>query len=62
LGAILIFVGIKMTISRWYHMPTAASLAVIILILVFAIVLSIRKTKLDAEGSEAGSTMPLPGP
>jgi hypothetical protein len=43
-------------------MPTAASLAVIILILVFAIVLSIRKTKLDAEESEPGSTIPSPGP
>jgi tellurite resistance protein TerC len=45
LGAILVFVGIKMTVSHWWHMPTAASLVVIILILAAAIVFSIRKTK-----------------
>jgi tellurite resistance protein TerC len=27
LGAILIFVGVKMAVSRWWHMPTLASLA-----------------------------------
>ncbi len=65
LGAILIFVGIKMTVSRWYHMPTLASLAVIVLILVLAIVFSIRKAKQEAalaeDASEAGSTMPTTG-
>ena len=30
LGAILVFVGIKMMVSHWWHMPTLASLAVII--------------------------------
>ena len=30
LGAILVFVGIKMAVSHWWHMPTAASLAVIV--------------------------------
>jgi tellurite resistance protein TerC len=45
LGAILVFVGIKMTVSHWWHMPTAASLGIIILILAAAIVFSIRKTK-----------------
>jgi tellurite resistance protein TerC len=48
LGAILIFVGVKMSISHWVHMPTVASLGVIVLILVAAIVFSIRKTKRDA--------------
>jgi tellurite resistance protein TerC len=52
LGAILIFVGIKMTVSRWYHMPTAASLAVIVAILALAIALSVRKTRRDASESE----------
>jgi tellurite resistance protein TerC len=62
LGAILIFVGIKMTVSRWYHMPTAASLAVIVLILALAIVFSIRKTKQqDAEAERTSGTMPSPG-
>jgi tellurite resistance protein TerC len=45
LGAILVFVGIKMTVSHWWHMPTAASLGIIVLILAAAIVFSIRKTK-----------------
>ncbi|MEX0665909.1 MAG: TerC/Alx family metal homeostasis membrane protein [Acidimicrobiia bacterium] len=45
LGAILIFVGIKMTASRWYHLPTVISLAAIIAIVVAAIVLSVRRTK-----------------
>jgi tellurite resistance protein TerC len=48
LGAILIFVGVKMAVSRWWHMPTVASLAAIVVILVAAIVLSIRKTKREA--------------
>jgi tellurite resistance protein TerC len=61
LGAILIFVGIKMTVSRWYHMPTAASLAVIVVILILAVVFSIRKSKLDAVASQASSTMPSTG-
>jgi tellurite resistance protein TerC len=52
LGAILIFVGIKMTVSRWYHMPTAASLAVILLILSAAVIFSIRKTRLEAAAKE----------
>jgi tellurite resistance protein TerC len=45
LGAILVFVGVKMALSHWWHMPTAASLAVIIVILVAAIVFSVRKTR-----------------
>jgi len=57
LGAILVFVGIKMTLSHWYHLPTAISLGVIVVILAFAIVFSIRKTRLEAEASEAGGTM-----
>jgi tellurite resistance protein TerC len=50
LGAILVFVGIKMMVSHWWHMNTIASLAVIIVILVAAIVFSIRKTRREAIG------------
>ena len=39
---ILVFVGLKMTISGWIHIPTLLSLAVIILTLALAIVLSLR--------------------
>jgi tellurite resistance protein TerC len=54
LGAILVFVGIKMVVSHWWHMPTLASLAVIVLILGAAIVFSIRKANRDAASAEAG--------
>jgi tellurite resistance protein TerC len=45
LGGILIFVGAKMTTSRWYHMDTYLSLAIIVLILIAAIVLSRHRTR-----------------
>ena len=45
LGAILIFVGIKMAIANWVHVDTYVSLGVIAVILVAAIVLSEQKTK-----------------
>jgi tellurite resistance protein TerC len=53
LGAILVFVGIKMTVSHWYHMPTAASLAVIVLILAVAIWGSVLKTRRDERAGSA---------
>ena len=43
LGGILVFVGIKMTISHWIHVDTYASLAIIVAMLVTAIVLSLRR-------------------
>lgn len=45
LGAILIFVGIKMMIANWYHFDTYLSLAIIASILVAAIVFSERRTR-----------------
>src|SRR3954470_19345854 len=45
LGGILIFVGIKMSVSHWFHMNTYVSLAIIMSMLVAAIVFSIRKAK-----------------
>jgi tellurite resistance protein TerC len=41
-AAILIFVGIKMVISGWFHLPTGISLAVILLFLATAIWASLR--------------------
>jgi tellurite resistance protein TerC len=41
---ILIFVGLKMTLSHWIHLPITASLGVIVLTLAGAVVLSIRRT------------------
>jgi tellurite resistance protein TerC len=40
---ILIFVGLKMTLSHWLHIPTLLSLAVIVLTLVAAVLLSLRR-------------------
>ncbi|MBT5852306.1 MAG: hypothetical protein HOH36_17900, partial [Acidimicrobiaceae bacterium] len=48
LGGILVFVGIKMAASEWYHLDTYVSLGVILLILVAAIILSERRTRLEA--------------
>jgi tellurite resistance protein TerC len=43
LGAILVFVGIKMIASHWWHLPTAVSLGVIVTIVAVAIVASMGK-------------------
>jgi tellurite resistance protein TerC len=40
---ILIFVGLKMTLSHWLHVPTLLSLVVIVLTLVAAVLLSLRR-------------------
>jgi tellurite resistance protein TerC len=48
LAVILAFVGIKMIISRWYHIPTAASLAVIVLVLAVAVGMSLRHSPSDS--------------
>ncbi len=45
LGAILIFVGIKMTISIWYHIPTYWSLGIICTFIVLAIAFSEMKNR-----------------
>ena len=55
LGAILVFVGVKMAVSHWWHMPTAASLVVIVLILAAAIVFSVRKTRRLEAAAAAGA-------
>ncbi len=45
LGAILVFVGVKMTVTEWYHLNTFVSLGVIVAILGAAIVFSERKSR-----------------
>ncbi len=42
LSVILAFVGIKMIILEWYHIPTVISLAVIIVVMFLAVLLSIK--------------------
>jgi tellurite resistance protein TerC len=45
LGVILMFVGVKMTVSHWFHLNTYVSLAVILTVLAIAIVASRRRSK-----------------
>jgi tellurite resistance protein TerC len=53
LGAILVFVGLKMALSHWWHVETLASLGVIIAILVVAISASVLRNR-RAEGAAIG--------
>jgi tellurite resistance protein TerC len=55
LGGILVFVGLKMTVSHWFHLNTYVSLAIIMVMLAAAIWLSVRRTKrLGAGGAPGG--------
>jgi tellurite resistance protein TerC len=45
---ILIFVGLKMTLSGWIHIPTLLSLAVIVTTLALAVALSLRRSAQEA--------------
>ena len=45
---ILVFVGLKMTLSAWVHIPTSLSLAIIVLTLATAVGLSIRRSSREA--------------
>ena len=47
LAIILVYVGLKMIASQWYHIPTALSLSLIGAILLVSILLSLRKAKRD---------------
>jgi tellurite resistance protein TerC len=47
LAVILAFVGVKMIVAEWWHMPTSLSLGVIAVVLAVAIVASIRKDARD---------------
>jgi tellurite resistance protein TerC len=47
LGVILAFVGVKMIVAEWYHMPTWLSLGVIAVALAVAILTSLRADRRD---------------
>jgi tellurite resistance protein TerC len=55
LAAVLVFVGVKMFVSNWYHLPIAVSLVVIATILTVAVVASLRRAPggLDHTGAAA---------
>lgn len=52
LGVILAFVGAKMIVSRWYHIPAIPSLGVIGTVLVITVVTSLRSTTVSPRSSE----------
>jgi tellurite resistance protein TerC len=45
---ILVFVGLKMLVSAWVHLPTLISLAVIITTLAVAVIFSLRHSAREA--------------
>jgi tellurite resistance protein TerC len=51
IAVILIFVGIKMTLSNWIHLPTLISLGFILAALTTGVVLSLRKSRREAMGA-----------
>jgi tellurite resistance protein TerC len=50
LAVILAFVGVKMIIQEWYHIPTFVSLGVIAAVLAIAILVSVRFQRSDGHG------------
>jgi tellurite resistance protein TerC len=56
LGIILGYVGVKMLIAEWYHIPTYISLGVIIVVLTLTIVISLRVSSRREAESEATAT------
>jgi tellurite resistance protein TerC len=57
LGAILLFVGIKLIITPWYHIPITWSLGIIVVILIAAIIFSIWKAaQIEAEHADHESS------
>ena len=59
LAIILAFVGIKMIISRWYHIATPISLLVIVLVLVASVSFSLQQTR-DVDTIEIPEELPAP--
>jgi tellurite resistance protein TerC len=61
LGFVLVFVGVKMAISHWVHVPTGLSLALIAVVLTAVIVASERRTRREAGAAErSGGSPPEP--
>jgi tellurite resistance protein TerC len=50
LAVILAFVGVKMIVSHWFHVPTTLSLAVIVGVLALTVWASLRTTRRNAGG------------
>lgn len=54
LAIILAFVGVKMIIAEWYHIPTALSLGVIAIVLTASIGFSMKAERIDEKAATAG--------
>ena len=58
LAVILAYVGVKMILAEWYHIPTGVSLGVIAVVLAVSIWLSIRRdARLEGAGDQERSTV-----
>ncbi len=53
LAIILAFVGVKMLVAQWYHIPTWLSLTVIAIVLIASIGFSLKYTRLQADAALA---------
>ncbi|MEY2414693.1 MAG: tellurite resistance protein TerC [Ilumatobacteraceae bacterium] len=60
LAIILAFVGVKMIISRWYHIATPVSLLVIVLVLVVSVSFSLQRTRGLARAASMNEDPPPP--
>ena len=60
LAIILAFVGIKMVISRWYHIDTFVSLLVIALVLVASVLFSLQRSRREEFADMAHDEAPPP--
>ena len=54
LAIILAFVGVKMLINEWYHIPTWLSLVVIVVVLAASVGFSLKSERLAVESGSAG--------
>jgi tellurite resistance protein TerC len=62
LAIILAFVGVKMIVAEWYHIPTWLSLTVIALVLTASIGFSLKATRLVEEAQLAAQAFESPEP
>jgi tellurite resistance protein TerC len=60
LAIILAFVGVKMLIHRWYHIPTWLSLLVIAIVLLASIGFSLKATRIEAPEEHVPERPPPP--
>jgi tellurite resistance protein TerC len=52
LAVVLVYVGVKMLISEWYHIPTGISLLVIAGVITTAVVFSLRASPAEVKAAE----------